>query len=216
MEKTYRSARSNARGTVPVPIPADEYPDVPIITRPTFDSYISFDVETTGFSPSKDSLTEIGAIRVVNGVIDESERFIFSELVKPYKKRIPEIVEQITGITNEDVKNKRQMWEVVTDFLDFAGDDVLLGYNSAKFDIKFLIRAARYAGIIIQNPVFDVMKYAVELKVSPKGKRVPSLGDLSEYYSIRNPSAHRAYADAITTARVFERLKAEDNTYSLF
>ena len=55
------------------------------------------------------------------------------------------------------------------------------------------------------------MKYATHLKVSPKGKKVPSLADLSEYYKIKNPSAHRAYADAITTARVFEKLKLENN-----
>ncbi len=201
------------RDFVPFPIPEEKYPAIPVITVPDFDTYVSFDVETTGFSPTKDSLIEIGAIRVVNGKIDASEKFIFSELVKPYDKRIPGIVEQITGITNEDVKDKRQMWDVTADFLDFVGDDVLLGYNSVKFDIKFITRAARYAGIIIRNPVFDVMKYAVQLRVSPKGKRVPSLADLCEYYEIKNPSAHRAYADAITTARVFERLKLKDNTY---
>ena len=207
--------RKRMGGSIPIPIPAEEYPAISVISVPNFDSYVSFDVETTGFSPSKDSLIEIGAIRIVGGEIVESQNFIFSELVKPYKKRIPEIVEQITGITNEDVKDKRQMWDVVTDFLDFVGDDVLLGYNSAKFDIKFIARAARYAGIIIRNPVFDVMKYAVQLRVSPKGKKVPSLADLSEYYEIRNPSAHRAYADAITTARVFERLKMNDSTYTI-
>ena len=211
MEKIYGSRSFDEGNTVPVPIPADMYPAVPVITEPTFDRYVSFDVETTGLSPYTDSLIEIGAIRVVNGVIDESGKFIFSELVKPYKKCIPEIVEHITGITNEDVTDKRQMWEVVTDFLDFVGDDVLLGFNSVRFDIKFIIRAARYAGIIIHNPVFDVMKYATHLKVSPKGKKVPSLADLSEYYKIKNPSAHRAYADAITTARVFQKLKLENN-----
>ena len=197
------------RSLVPVPIPAEEYPAVTVITKPDFDSYVSFDVETTGLSPALDSLTEIGAIKVIGGRITESEKFIFSELIKPYKKRIPENVELITGITNDEVRSKRQMWEVTADFLRFVGDDVLLGFNCANFDMKFIIRAARYAGIIIKNPVFDVMNYAAALGIPPDGKRKSSLADLCEYYGIENPSAHRAYADAITTARVYECLRAE-------
>ena len=197
------------KSSVPVPIPANKYPAVAVITKPDFDSYVSFDVETTGLDSSRDSLTEIGAIKVIDGRIVESEKFIFSELIKPYKKRIPENVELITGITNDDVRNKRQMWEVTADFLNFVGDDVLLGFNCANFDMKFIIRAARYAGVIIKSPVFDVMNYAAALGIPPDGKRRSSLADLCEYYSIENPSAHRAYADAITTARVFEQLRAE-------
>ena len=95
--------------------------------------------------------------------------------------------------------------------MKFVGDDILLGFNCMAFDSKFLVRAGRYANIIIENKYFDVMRYASQFneQLGIEAKKV-SLADLSEKLDIENPQAHRALADAVTTARVFLKLKEMD------
>ncbi len=200
-----------ARKKVPDPISRDQYPD-PVETRDSdLSDFVAFDLETTGLSTRFDSIIEIGAIRVVNGVIDESAKFVFQELAKPFDRRVSEEVQQLTGITNDDIKDARDMWDVFADFMNFVGDDVLVGYNCMSFDSRFMVRAGRYANIIIRNKYFDVMHYADQFKsqLDIDAKKV-SLGELSDKLKIENPMAHRALSDAITTARVFLKLKEMD------
>lgn len=192
----------------PTPIPRDQYPE-PIETRDAdFDSFVAFDVETTGFSTKIDSIIEIGAIKVIDGKIAETKEFVFQELVKPYDRKVSPEITELTGITPDDVKDARRMWEVTPDFMNFVGDMVLVGYNSVAFDSRFLARAGRYSNLIITNKHFDVMHYArgfySELGIDTKQI---SLTELAEKLEIENPQAHRALADAITTARVFLKLK---------
>lgn len=192
-------------------IPKDQYPN-PVETREAdFDTFVAFDLETTGRSPKIDSIIEIGAIRVVNGQVTEKAEFTFQELAKPFKRCLSEEIQQLTGITADDVEDAREMWEVFADFMKFVGDDILLGFNCMAFDSKFLVRAGRYANIIIENKYFDVMRYANQFKeqLGIDAKKV-SLADLSEKLDIENPQAHRALADAVTTARVFLKLKEMD------
>lgn len=195
----------------PEPIPRDQYPD-PIETRDTdFDTFVAFDLETTGRSPIKDSIIEIGAIRVVNGEIKETAEYTFQKLAKPFKKRLSEEVQRLTGITADEVKDAGNMWDVFADFMKFVGDDVLVGFNCMAFDSRFMVRAGRYANIIVRNKYFDVMRYAgrFQEKMGITAKKV-SLVELSEKLDIENPHAHRALADAVTTARVFLKLKEKE------
>lgn len=197
--------------STPKPIPKDKYPDPVETTNPNFDSFIAFDVETTGLSSTKDSIIEIGAIKVVNGEVIESKEFIFREFVKPFERKVTSKITEITGITEDDVKDSRKMWEVIPDFLDFAGELPLVGFNSVSFDSKFLARAGRYSNRIITNQHFDVMRYAKQFKDILGLQNKSSLGLLSDKLGIENPQAHRALADAITTARVFLKLKEIDS-----
>lgn len=202
--------------TVPAPanrartvIPRDQYP-APIETRDTdFDQFVAFDIETTGRSSKTDSIIEIGAIKVVGDRIVESERFTFQELVQPldYKKVSPEI-EALTGITNAEAYAARPVWEVLPEFMNFVGDSVLLGFNCIIFDSRFMVRAGRYSNIVIENKYFDVMRFADSFKekLGIDAKKA-SLQELADKLGIENPHAHRALADAITTAKVFLRLK---------
>jgi DNA polymerase-3 subunit alpha (Gram-positive type) len=103
------------------------------------------------------------------------------------------------------------MWEVTPDFMKFVGDNILVGFNSLRFDSRFLVRAGRYSNLIIENPHFDVLRYAEsfreQLGISDKAI---SLRTLVEKLSIENPRAHRALADAVTTARAYLKLKEMD------
>lgn len=207
------SVVSKSRSSIPKAIPIDQYPAPKEIRDADFDTFVAYDLETTGRSPKTDAIIEIGAVKVCNGKVVESREFIFQEFVRPYKKGVSEEITRLTGITEEDVRKARQMWEVFPDFMEFAGDCVLVGYNNVRFDSRFLVRAGRYSNIIMQNPQFDVMKYAdgfrTKLGITDEGL---SLGILSKKLGIENPEAHRALADAITTARVYLRLKEMDKS----
>lgn len=97
------------------------------------------------------------------------------------------------------------------DFMAFVGDDVMVGFNSVQFDSKFLKRAGRVSGMKIYNKQFDVMTYAAKnatrLGLNKCNGGKVSLAALSDFYGIKNPEAHRALADAITTAKVFAAMQ---------
>ena len=199
---------STRRNGIPEAIPRDQYPVPKEIRDAYFDNFVAYDLETTGINTKTDSIIEIGAIKVCNGEVVESQEFVFQEFVRPFKRSVREEITKLTGITKDDVKDARQMWEVFPDFKAFAGDNVLVGYNNVKFDSRFLVRAGRYSNIIMQNPQFDVMRYAEEFrtKLGIIEQKI-SLETLSRKLDIENPQAHRALADALTTARVYLKLK---------
>lgn len=199
-----------SRTKAPEKIDNLDYPMPVELTSAGFKSFVAFDIESTGIDYSKDSITEIAAIRVVDGVVVETKEFVFQELVHPYKVSIPENVERITGITNEMVYNAREVWDVFKDFAEFIKDDILVGYNCMAFDSKFLRRAGRLSNIVINNKYFDVMKYVkkFENKLNYSSKTLTSI---SEILGIVNPQAHRALADSITTAKVYLKLLELDD-----
>ena len=204
---------STSRSIIPEAIPRDQYPSPKEIRDVDFDTFVAYDLETTGLSPKTDAIIEIGAVKVSGGRVIESQEYVFREFVKPYKKKISDKVTQLTGITKEDVKDAREMWDVFRDFLEFAGDAVIVGFNKVIFDSRFLVRAGRYANIIMENPQFDVLKYAERFRdrLGLTDKKI-SLDVLSQKLDIKNPEAHRALPDAITTAKVFLKLKELDRS----
>lgn len=190
-------------------IPRDRYPD-PVETRDTaFAGFVAFDLETTGKSSKTDSIIEIGAIKVIGDQVVESKEYRFQELVQPLDhKKVSSEIEALTGITNAEAYAARPIWEVLPDFMKFVGDSVLVGFNCMIFDSRFMVRAGRYSNIIIENKYFDVMRFADSFKkeLGIESKKA-SLEQLAEKLEIENPRAHRALADAITTARVYLELK---------
>lgn len=197
----------------PGDININDYP-IPIeLTKAGFKTFVAFDIESTGVNHNFDSITELAAIRVVDGKIVESKEFIFQELVHPYRRKIPKNVEEITGITNEMVSDAREIWEVFKDFAEFIKDDILIGYNCMTFDSKFLVKAGCLSNIKIENKYFDVMNYVNKLKykLNYDSKTLTNIGEL---LGIKNPNAHRALADSITTAKVYLKLlEMDDNIW---
>ena len=119
--------------------------------------------------------------------------------------------EEKTGITNEMVAEAREVWKVFEDFANFIKeDDILVGYNCMSFDSKFLTKAGKISNIIIKNEYFDVMNYVKKFKykLNYTSKTLISIG---ETLNIINPNAHRALADAVTTAKVYLKLLEIDN-----
>ncbi len=157
-------------------------------------SYVVFDIETTGLSQHYDKITEIGAVKVVDGIIVDE----FGELVNP-KRHIPDKIVNLTGISNEMVADKPIIDEVLPIFLDFCKDSCLVAHN-AEFDISFIVEAAYNLGIDFNYPYVDTLFLSRFLNPELRNHR---LDTLARKYEVRLLNHHRAVDDATATAQVF-------------
>ena len=195
--KTFKKPRN-----IPKPIPRNEYPLPKKAEGTYYKDFVAFDVETTGQDSTKDSIVELSAVKVKDGKIVDA----FSELVRPIDKKISSKATAVNNITNDDVKNAREIWEVFPEFAKFIENDILVGYNSLAFDSRCLVRAGRYSHIVLNNKHLDVMQFS-RMYLRQQGISNPvSLIKLGEMLGIENPQAHRALADAETTAKIYLKL----------
>lgn len=162
--------------------------------------YVCFDLETTGFGKTAE-IIEIGAIKVRDGTTVDK----FSELVKP-TNRISGVVTALTGISQKDVADARNISEVLPDFLEFIGNDILLGHNIASFDIPIVRRNVAVVMRAMFEPNYiDTMYLAKMLPGVPDHK----LQTMLDYYGIVNERAHRAFEDCEATSKLFNALVAD-------
>lgn len=179
-------------------------------TIPNFNSFVAFDIETTGTNgaangDSEAQITEIGAVRVVNGQVVEK----FDELANPGRKIVPRIA-RLTHITDEMVADKPPVSEVIRMFKEFAGDDVLVGHNIKSSDLRYILKAADKAGVNIDNAFLDTYILAKKFK-KRKGWEKLNLGYLAGQYGFEHKEAHRAWSDAEVNAQVYFELQKMGN-----
>lgn len=161
--------------------------------------YVLYDLETTGISCNYDEVIEISAIRVRNGSVDEE----FSSLVNPGRP-IPYAASSVNHITDDMVAGSPDFVEVLQKFLDFTGDDVLVGHNINGFDMKFLYRdCERFFGQMLANDYVDTLKLS---RICIPGLSHYRLGDLAEYYGFSTEGAHRALNDCRMNQQIYEEL----------
>ena len=160
--------------------------------------FVVFDLETTGLFFTQHEIIEIGAVKIENGKITET----FSTLIKPESK-ISEEITNITGITNDMVKDAPNFQNVLNDFYEFCKDCVLVGYNILEFDIKFLNFHANKYGVEFSHKIEDALLMA--RKYCPGLKRY-KLKDVSNNLGVVLENAHRALNDTLATAEVFIKL----------
>lgn len=175
-------------------------------TVPDFTSFVAFDIETTGTSGAEKgdipaAITEIGAVRVENGVVVDR----FDELVDPERDILPYIA-RITGITNEMVRGKPTITEVIQRFVAFADQQILVGHNIKASDLHYIEAAAGRAGITLRNMYFDTYCYSRNFK-KQFGWGKLTLPYLAEQFGVPQPEAHRAWCDAETNVGVYFRLR---------
>lgn len=164
------------------------------------ESYVAFDLETTGLRPKYDKILEIGAVKVVCGEVTETyETFV------DCGAEIPERITELTGITQKMVEGSPDTREAMEGFLEFAGDSVLLGHN-VLFDYSFMKRSVVNLGGTFERCGIDTL--AISRSCLPKlsGK---SLDKMAAYYEIPQTQHHRALDDALTAARLYERLRED-------
>lgn len=174
-----------------------------MVTNDIFNkTFVAFDLETTGAGPL-DKITEIGAVKYRQGVkIDK-----FQTLVNP-ERYIPEVVIQLTNITNEMVKDAPLIQEVIPKFDRFLSDVQFIVAHNGGFDISFM---SKYFKKIL-NKQFNFKSY--DTKVLAQSIRPMSsitLEHISEDVGVVLNDAHRALADAEATGDSFLKLMILDN-----
>ncbi len=164
--------------------------------------FVVFDLETTGAKTPPCRITEIGAYRIKNGKIVEE----FQTLVNP-ETAIPPFITQLTGISNEMVRDAPAFRAVAHDFLDFIGDACLVAHN-ASFDLRFLNYeiSRMYAARRVANAHLCTVQLSRKLLPHVENHRLKTL---AEYFSVALVNHHRAAADAHATARIFVRFLDE-------
>ncbi|MDP4146587.1 MAG: DNA polymerase III subunit alpha [Bacillota bacterium] len=170
----------------------------PAVTNPKGQSidttYCVLDLETTGFSPVTEKITEIGIMKVQEGkVIDK-----FSCFVNP-EKPIPARVIEVTNITDDMVKDAETIEQVFPKMLDFIKDSVLVAHN-AGFDVGFLKHNAKVLGYDFDFTYLDTLTLAQE--IFPEFKTY-KLGRIAKNLGFKVEVAHRALDDVDTTVKVF-------------
>ena len=157
-------------------------------------TFVVFDLETTGFSNKNDKITEIGAVKIENfKVVDR-----FSQLINP-QKDISYKVQELTGITNDLIKDKPTIEEVLPKFIEFIGDSVMVAHN-ADFDMGFMQQKCREQNIEFKNTSVDTLTLARTLLPHMKRFR---LNLIAKELGVPLLNHHRAVDDAEATAHIF-------------
>lgn len=158
------------------------------------ETYVVFDIETTGFSALSDKIIEIGAVKVVGGNIVD----YFSEFVNPGVP-IPYRIEHLTGINDEMVINAKGIDEILPLFLEFSKDAIMVAHN-ADFDMSFIMHNANKQSIDFSPTYVDTVSLArVLIPTIAKYK----LDNVAKALRIPLENHHRAVDDAGCTAKIF-------------
>lgn len=170
---------------------------VPIVTnvreQTINDTFVVFDLETTGFSSAYDKIIEIGAVKIKNGnIIDSFSTFVNPEIKVPYN------ITELTSITNDDVKNADTIDSILPKFIEFCGDSVLVAHN-ANFDMSFIRKNCNDLNIDINYTVMDTVPLAKFL--FPELKRY-KLNTIAKHLGVSLENHHRAVDDAKATGDI--------------
>ncbi len=161
-------------------------------------SYVVFDVETTGLSAVYDTIIELAAVRVQEGeIVDRFESF-----ANPHHP-LSETTINLTGITDDMLKDAPEVEDVLKDFAEWMGDDVLVAHN-ATFDIGFINQGFEKIGMEkVKNPIIDTLELARFLLPQLKNHR---LNTLCKHFNIELTQHHRAIYDAEATGHLTWKL----------
>ncbi|MEG0564115.1 exonuclease domain-containing protein [Anaerorhabdus sp.] len=158
------------------------------------DDFVVIDIETTGLNSSVDKITEISAIKVVNNIPVDC----FSELINPLVD-ISKKIEKITGINNEMVADKPTIDKIIPSFIDFIGNNLLVGHN-LQFDLEFLNHHIEFN---------EKHKYTDTYRLARKYiKDIDSykLSNLVDYFNIKHKPSHRGLDDCAATLILYDRI----------
>ncbi|RYD24207.1 MAG: exonuclease [Verrucomicrobiaceae bacterium] len=163
-------------------------------------AYVVVDVETTGGRAAHHRVTEIGAVKVVEGKVVDT----FSTLLNP-ERTIPRNITRLTGISDEMVKNAPKFSEISGSFREFVGDAVFVAHN-ASFDHGFIRDEYRRMGENFRRPTLCTV---VTMRRFFPGLSSYSLASLTTHFSIPLETHHRALCDAKATAGLLQLINGK-------
>lgn len=168
--------------------------------REKLNNYTVIDLETTGKYITTCEIIEMSAVKIRFGKVADT----FTTLVKP-KGILPKEVTQLTGITPDMLKNSPLITESIEDYVNFIGNDVILGHNITSFDSNLIYDAYfTYNGLEFNNDMLDTYHYARCCNIDVPDYKLVTL---AEYFNIENNNAHRALNDCLVNFEVYEDLK---------
>ena len=157
-------------------------------------TYVVFDVETTGLSAIYNDLIQVAASKMYKGNIVAE----FDEFINPGHP-LSAFTTELTGITDDHVKNAKPLVQVLKEFQEFCKDTVLVAHN-ATFDVGFMNANYERHGLPkISQPVIDTLEFARNLY--PEYKR-HGLGPLTKRFGVALEHHHMANYDAEATGRL--------------
>jgi DNA polymerase-3 subunit alpha (Gram-positive type) len=164
------------------------------------ETYIVFDVETTGLSAVYNTIIELAAVKIRKGEIIER----FESFVNPHEP-ITDLISELTGITDDMVKDAPELELVLKDFLPFIENHTLVAHN-ASFDMGFLHMGYKKLDVELNNPVLDTLELGRFLYPEMKNHR---LNTLCKKLDIQLLNHHRAVYDAEATGYLLWKMLAD-------
>lgn len=176
--------------------------EAPVVSRdkagkgghPLDGGFVVFDIETTGLYAGKDKITEIGAVKLLNGKVTDT----FSTFVNPGIP-IPEFITKLTGINDAMVAGAPGIKEALDSFMQFTRELPVVAHN-ASFDTGFIKHNAIAAGKKFNNSIIDTLQMSRYL--FPKLAK-HKLDIVAKHLDIKLENHHRAINDAEATAQIF-------------
>ena len=158
------------------------------------ETYCIVDIETNGNSPVKNQIIEIGAIKYRNGeIIDRFESYVYADY-------IPQAIVRLTNIEQSDLADAPSLKKVLYDFKLFLQDDVFVAHN-VKFDFNFISTSLKTVGL---EELLNRKLCTVDLARKTIDTEKHGLAHLREHLDIQIGEHHRAYADALSAAKVLD------------
>lgn len=158
------------------------------------ETFVVFDIETTGFSPVKNRIIEIGAVKICAGeILGRYSVFVNPEVPIPFE------IEKLTGIRDEMVLDAQKIDKVLPEFFEFCQDAVLVAHN-AGFDMGFILENARRLGIKTNFTYVDTVAIA---RILLPGQAKHTLDAVAKTLKVSLENHHRAVDDAEATAEIF-------------
>lgn len=173
------------------------------------DTFVVFDLETTGFSADVDRIIEIGAVRIQQGeIVDRFSQFVNPQIPIPFR------IENLTGISDAMVLNAPAIEEVLPQFLAFCEGAVMVAHN-AEFDTSFIINKAAKMNIAWTPTILDTVLLGQFVIPNLHNYK---LDTLCKHLQVSLENHHRAVDDAEATAHIFLKmvnLLAERDIFTL-
>ena len=164
------------------------------------EDYTVVDIETTGFDPMFDEIIEVAGIKYRG----RNEVGRFQSLVKP-DDGIPDYITALTGITNEMVTDAPGIEDVLPRFLEFIGEDIVVGHN-VHFDVNFLYDYAEDFELKpFSNDLVDTLRLSRRLYPELQSHK---LSALAAHFGVEPDGEHRALADCVTTQKCLSAMDA--------